>query len=55
MHRIASGANPRAVADRLGHATPSFTLATYAYAAAKAQEQAAVANELRTESGRPGR
>ena len=35
---VASGSDPHTVADRLGHASPSFTLATYAHAASWAQE-----------------
>lgn len=41
---IAAGVDHRTVADRLGHASPSFTLATYAAAAAQ-QRATAVANE----------
>ncbi len=44
-HLVASGIDPRTVADRLGHASPSFTLATYAHAASRAQERAAVVVE----------
>jgi integrase len=48
---VAAGVDHRTVADRLGHASPSFTLVTYAHAASAAQQQAAaVANELRTKS-----
>jgi integrase len=52
-HLVASRVDIRTVADRLGHASPSFTLATYAHAAAAAQQRAADAgNDLvtRTES-----
>jgi integrase len=50
---IAAGVDPRTVADRLGHASPSFTLAIYAHAATRAQEQAAsIANELLMKSSR---
>jgi len=53
---VAAGVDPRTVADRLGHASPSFTLATYAHAAAKAQERAAsIANELLMKTGQSGR
>jgi len=49
---IASGVDYRTVGDRLGHRSPSFTLATYSHAAAQAQERAAaIANGLLTESG----
>ena len=55
-HLLASGIDPRTVADRLGHASPSFTLATYAHAASRAQERAAVvANELLVKTGQSGR
>jgi integrase len=50
--RVAAGVDYRTVGDLLGHRSPSFTLSTYAHAATKAQEQAAmVANDLLTESG----
>jgi integrase len=49
---IASGVDYRTVGDRLGHRSPSFTLSTYAHAAVRAQEQAAlVANGLLTDLG----
>jgi integrase len=49
---VAAGVDARTVADRLGHASPSFTLATYAHASARAQAQAAaIANGLLTELG----
>jgi integrase len=49
---VAAGVDTRTVADRLGHASPSFTLATYAHANAEAQIRAAVvANELLMKSG----
>lgn len=48
---VAAGVDHRTVADRLGHASPSFTLATYAHAALAAQQRAAaIANELLTVS-----
>jgi len=51
-HLIAAGVDYRTVGDRMGHKSPSFTIATYAHAAARAQEQAAaVANELQTKTG----
>jgi len=53
---VARGVDPRTVADRLGHASPSFTLATYAHASTRAQAQAAaIANELLTKNGTSGR
>ncbi len=45
---IAAGVDARTLADRLGHATPAFTLSTYVHAAA-------VANDLLMKSGRFGR
>jgi integrase len=46
---VAAGVDARTVADRLGHSSPSFTLATYAHASARAQAQAAaIANGLLT-------
>lgn len=54
-HLAASGVDYRTIADRLGHASPSFTLGTYAHAAARAQERAAiVANELLIKTGVSG-
>jgi integrase len=51
-HLIAAGVDYRTVGDRMGHRSPSFTIATYAHAAARAQEQTAVvANGLLTETG----
>jgi integrase len=38
---IATGAHPRVVSERLGHASTAFTLATYGHLAAGLQEQAA--------------
>jgi integrase len=53
---VAAGVDHRTVADRLGHASPSFTLAIYAHAALAAQQRAAaVANELLVKSARVGR
>jgi integrase len=53
---VAAGVDHRTVADRLGHASPSFTLATYAHAVAAAQERAAaVANDLLMKTGTVGR
>ena len=44
---VSSGVDYRTVGDRMGHRSPSFTIATYAHAAARAQERAAViANDL---------
>ena len=49
---VAAGVDHRTVADRLGHASPSFTLATYAHAVAAAQERAAaVANDSLMKKG----
>jgi integrase len=49
---VAAGVDHCTVADRLGHASPSFTLATYARAVAAAQERAAMtANDLLTKKG----
>ena len=49
---VAASVDHRTVADRLGHASPAFTLATYAHAVAAAQERAAaVANDLLTKTG----
>jgi integrase len=49
---VAAGVDHRTVADRLGHASPSFTLATYAHPVAAAQERAAtVANESLMKKG----
>lgn len=49
---VAAGIDHRTVADRLGHASPSFTLATYAHPVAAAQERAAaVANDVLTKTG----
>jgi integrase len=39
-HLIAAGVDPRTVADRLGHSSPSFTLSVYAHAMPWAQERA---------------
>jgi integrase len=51
---IAAGVDARTVADRLGHASPAFTLSVYAHAATQAQERAAmIANELLTKSAVP--
>jgi site-specific recombinase XerD len=38
-HLVASGVDPRTVPYRLGHASPSFTLATHAHAASRVQER----------------
>ena len=49
---VAADVDARTVADRLGHASQSCTLATYAHASARAQAQAAaIANALLTELG----
>jgi integrase len=53
---VAASVDHRTVADRLGHASPSFMLATPAHAALAAQQRAAaVANELLMKSGRAWR
>jgi integrase len=50
---VAAGVDYRTVADRIGHRSPSFTISTYAHAAAGAQERAAaVANELLMKTAR---
>jgi integrase len=50
-HLVAAGVDYRTVGDRMGHRSPSFTIATYAHAAARAQERAAVvANGLLTKT-----
>ena len=52
---VAAGVDARTVADRLRHASPSFTMKRYAHAAAHAQKHAAgVANELLMKSGQIG-
>jgi integrase len=52
---VAAGVDHRTVADRLGHASPAFTLATYARAVAAAQERAAaVANDVLMKTGAAG-
>jgi hypothetical protein len=38
---VAADIDARTVADRLGHVSPSFALATYAHAVGQAQERAA--------------
>jgi integrase len=49
---VSSGVDYRTVGDRMGHRSPSFTIATYAHAAARAQERAAaIANDLLMKSG----
>ena len=54
-HLIAAGVDYRTVGDRMGHRSPSFTIATYAHAAARAQERAAaIANDLLMKSGASG-
>ena len=49
---VAAGIDYRTVGDRMGHKSPSFTISTYAHAAAQAQARAAaVANELLMKTG----
>ena len=51
-HLIAAGVDYRTVGDRMGHKSPSFTISTYAHAAARARERAAaVANEMLMKTG----
>jgi integrase len=53
---IAAGVDYRTVGDRMGHSSPSFTISTYAHAAVRAQDRAAViANELLMKTGVFGR
>jgi integrase len=40
-HLVAAGVDHRTVADRLGHSSPSFTLATYVHGVSEAQRRAA--------------
>jgi integrase len=48
---VAAGVDPRTAADRMGHASVSFLMSTYAHVVAKAQERAAaIGNELVTKS-----
>ena len=52
---VAASVDYRTVGDRMGHRSPSFTISTYAHAAARAQERAAaVANDLLMKSGASG-
>lgn len=38
-HLVAAGVDYRTVGDRMGHKSPSFTIATYAHAAARAHRE----------------
>src|SRR3989442_12691564 len=43
-YRFAGGVDVRTVSDRLGHATPGFTLSVYSHAMSGTQEKAAEAS-----------